>query len=277
MFTSARLRIAFFFFVSIVGIATFWFWAGKWPMPQAYYDFADQRPMVGIPHALNVLSNLPFILVGVLGIVYLCSDRSRRAGVFLEPIERAPYWAYFIGLILTGIGSSYFHANPCNETLTWDRAALAITFMALFTSILAERVHVDFARWALVPLVLAGIGSVLDWDYTERIHDGDMRWYLIVQFYPLIILPALLLFYPTRYTHGSDLLASLLCYGLAKGLEYFDGQVYTGAGFVSGHTLKHIVAAMAGGFILLMIWHRQERAQKVETGHIANLATATVV
>jgi len=257
MFNSARLRITVFLLVSLVAIVSFWVYKGPLPMNQDYYKFADQRPMVGIRHALNVLSNLPFILVGILGIVFLCSARSRRAGVFLEPMERTPYWVYFIGLILTGIGSSYFHANPCNETLTWDRAGLAITFMALFTSILAERVHVAFARWALVPLVLFGIVSVFYWDYTERIGNGDMRLYFIVQFYPLFILPILLLFYPTRYTHGGDLLASLVCYGLAKALESLDGQVYTGAGFVSGHTLKHIVAGMAGGFILLMIWHRQ--------------------
>ena len=80
-----------------------------------------------------------------------------------------------------------------------------------------------FARWALVPLVLFGIGSVFYWDYTERINQGDMRLYFIAQFYPLFILAALLLFYPTRYTHGGDLVASLLCYGLAKALESLDG------------------------------------------------------
>lgn len=258
MFNSVRLRLAVFFVVSIVAIVSFWFWAGPLPQDQEYYKFADQRPMVGIPHALNVLSNLPFIVVGILGIAFLGSERSRR--VFIEPNERMPYWIYFIGLILTGIGSSYFHANPCNETLTWDRAGLAIAFMALFTSILAERVHVAFARWALVPLVLFGVASVFYWDYTERIGRGDLRLYYIVQFYPLFIVAVLLLFYPTRYTRGGDLLASLLCYGLAKALEILDTQVYTGAGIVSGHTLKHLVAGLAGAFILLMIWRRSPRA-----------------
>jgi hypothetical protein len=254
-----RLRIAVFVLVSIVAIGAFWFGAGPWPQDQKYYEFADQRPMLGMPHALNVLSNLPFIVVGVLGVAFLCSERSRRAGVFLEPMERGPYWVYFIGLILTGIGSSYFHANPNDATLTWDRAGLAITFTALFTSILAERVHVGCARWALAPLVLFGIGSVFYWDYTERIGEGDLRFYFIAQFFPLFILPALLFFYPPRYTHGGDLLASLLCYGLAKAVEILDRQIYTGAGFVSGHTLKHIVAGLAAGFILLMLWHRQPR------------------
>jgi hypothetical protein len=259
MFNSLRLRIAVFLFVSTVAIGGFWWYAGPIPQRQSYYDFADQRTMLGIPHAHNVLSNASFIVVGVLGIVFLCSARSRRAGVFLEPFERRPYWVYFIGLVLTGIGSSYFHAYPMNATLTWDRAALAITFMALFTSILAERVHIASARWALVPLVLFGIGSVFYWDYTERISAGDLRFYFIVQYFPLFIIPGLLLFYPPRYTHGGDLLASLLCYGLAKALEGLDKEVYTGAGFVSGHALKHLMAGLAAGFILLMLWQRQPR------------------
>ena len=259
MFDSQRLRVVVFLIVSIVAIGGYWLYAGPTPQIQSYYDFADQRPMLGMPHALNVLSNLPFIIVGVLGIVFLCNERSRRAGVFLEPTERRPYAVYFIGLVLTGIGSSYFHANPTNATLVWDRAALAITFMALFTSILAERVHEACARWALVPLVLCGIGSVFYWDYSERNGTGDLRFCFVVQFFPLFILPGLLLFYPPRYTHGGDLVASLLCYGLAKALEILDRQVYTGAGFVSGHTLKHIVAGLAAAFILLMLWHRQPR------------------
>jgi hypothetical protein len=256
---SQHLRVAVFLFVSVAAIGCYWWYAGPTPQIQSYYDFADQRPMLGVPHALNVLSNLPFIVVGLLGIMFLGGQRSRRAGVFLQPMERRPYWVYFIGLVLTGIGSAYFHANPTNATLTWDRAALAITFMALFTAILAERVHVTCARWALAPLVLFGVGSVFYWDYTERIGAGDLRFYFIVQFFPLFIVPVLLCFYPPRYTKGGDLLASLLCYGLAKALEILDRAVYTGAGFVSGHSLKHVVAGLAAAFILLMLMRRQPR------------------
>jgi hypothetical protein len=262
MFQQQRLRTVVFLAVSIAVVGVFWIAAGPIAQDQAYYNFADQRPMIGMPHAMNVLSNLPFIVVGVLGIVYMCSKRSRRAGVFLEPVERWPYWVFFVGLVLTGIGSSYFHANPNNATLIWDRAALAITFMALFTSILAERVHVCFARWALTPLVLFGVGSVFYWGLTERIGAGDLRFYLIAQFFPLLIVPVLLVLFPARHSHGGDLLASLICYGLAKALEILDSQVYTGSGFVSGHTMKHVVAGLAAGFILLMVRRRQPRESK---------------
>lgn len=258
MVSDVRIRAGAVLVLSVTAISLFWIYAGPITQDQAYYDFADQRPMLGLPHALNVLSNAPFVIVGVLGLAFLWSERSRRPGVFIDAGERWPYWVYFIGLVLTGLGSSYFHADPCNATLTWDRAGLAITFMALFTSILAERMHAVCARWALLPLVLFGVASVLYWDHTERTGAGDLRAYLIVQFYPLVILP-MLLWYPTPYTHGGDLLASLVCYGLAKALEILDRAVYTGAGFVSGHTLKHLMAGLAAAFILHMLAVRQRR------------------
>ena len=262
MLHSLRFRIGLLILVSASLISAFWVYSGPLPQPAAYHDFADQRPMLGLPHALNVASNLPFVVFGVMGIVFLLMTRAGEGQAIVEPAERMAYWVFFVGLVLTGIESSYYHANPINETLAWDRAGLAITFMALFTTILAERVHVRCARHLLWPFVLFGVGSVFYWDYTERIGAGDLRLYFIAQFYPIAILPLLLVFYPPRYTHAGGLLASLLCYGLAKGLEILDQQVYTGTSIVSGHTLKHLVASLSAGFILLMLWQRRLRVPK---------------
>lgn len=272
MIQSVRVRLVGFVMVTILAIGGLIVLVKPFAQPLAYHNFADQRPMVGIPHALNVLSNAPFIVVGALGIAFLLSARSRRSGIFVEKDERWPYWVYFVGLVLTGIGSAYYHANPVNGTLTWDRAALAITFMGLFTAILAERVHVGFARWALAPLVVLGAASVFYWDWTERVGAGDLRFYFSVQFFPLLLLPLLLVFCPPRYSHSGNLLASLMCYVLAKGLEKLDAQVYTDTGFVSGHTLKHLVAGLSAGFILLMLWQRHPRTLPAETA-AARLAT----
>lgn len=259
MFQSLRLRLLTFAAFSVLAIGGFWFYLGPTPQPLIYHDFADQRPLMGVPHSLNVLSNLPFILVGLVGLVFMASPASRRPGVFVEAIERWPYWVYFVGLTLTGVGSAYYHADPNNATLVWDRLPLTLAFMGLFTAILAERVHVALARWLLWPLVLVGAASVFYWDWTESVGLGDLRFYLIVQFFPLVALPFLLLLYPPRYTHASDLLASLLCYVLAKICEGLDRQLYTGAGFVSGHTMKHLIAGVAAGFILFMLWRRRDR------------------
>jgi hypothetical protein len=261
MIRSLFWRVALLVGVSSLLTAGYWLLFGPTPQPAWYHNFADDRPMLGLPNALNVLSNFPFVLFGVMGLAFMASRFSRRPGIFLEPSERWPYWIYFVGLVLTGLGSSYYHAYPNNQTLVWDRIGLAITLTSLFTGILAERLHPACARWLLVPFVLLGIGSILYWDWTERHGVGDMRLWFTVQFLPMLVLPMLLFLYPARYTRSGDLLASLLCYGLAKGVEFLDKQIYSSAGFVSGHTLKHLIAGFSAGFILLMLWKRQPRQE----------------
>lgn len=265
MIQSLRVRIVLAIVISLGTIGAYWLLTPPLAQAAEYHHFADQRCLMGVPHTLNVLSNLPFILAGAAGVWFMSSPRSHRAGIFLERYERWPYWIFFIGLILTGIGSAYYHADPTNARLTWDRLPLAITFMALFTAILGERVHVAASRWLLVPLVLLGAASVFYWDYTERIGAGDLRFYLAVQFFPLLMVPILLALYPPRYSGAGDLVASLLCYGLAKILEILDHQVYAGSAFVSGHTLKHIVAGFSCLFIITMLWRRQPRVAYAET------------
>ncbi|MBI2803535.1 MAG: ceramidase domain-containing protein [Planctomycetes bacterium] len=255
VFQSVRVRVALFSIFSLVLIGGFFVLWAPIPQPQVYHDFADQRPLAGLPHSLNVLSNLPFVLVGVAGLAYL----ARRPSVFVDESERWPYWVYFIGLTWTGIGSAYYHANPNNATLVWDRLPLTVAFMGLFTAILAERIHPGCANWLLGPLVVLGAASVFYWDWTERHAIGDLRPYFVVQYFPLIALPFLLLLYPPRYTRTADLLASLLCYGLAKLCELLDREFYSVGALVSGHTVKHLIAGLAAAFILLMLVRRQPR------------------
>src|SRR5262245_46712761 len=115
----------------------------RFAQPQWYHDFADQRPLLGIPHALNVLSNLPFVAVGVLGVLFVASPAARRpGGPFLEASERRAFAVFFAAVALTGIGSAYYHAEPGNDRLLWDRLPLAVAFMALFAATIAERISV---------------------------------------------------------------------------------------------------------------------------------------
>lgn len=162
-----------------------------------------------------------------------------------------------MGLALTGIGSSYYHANPNNSTLTWDRMPLTIAFMGLFTAILAERLCWQLSGWLLGPMVVLGIVSVVYWHMTELQDAGDLRFYFVVQFFPLLALPVLLLAFPPRYTGTTDLAAMLACYVLAKILEIFDREIYAEGRLVSGHTLKHLVAGLSAYFVLFMLKRRR--------------------
>lgn len=230
----------------------------RYPQPLWYHDFADQRCFWCVPHALNVLSNLPFVVIGVLGVRFLRRPEVWQPGrVFLEPAERYPYLVLFIFVGLTGFGSAYYHWDPSNARLMWDRLPLAVAFMALFAAILGERVQPCLGSWLLLPLTVLGAASVIYWHQSEIHGDGDLRFYLLVQFFPLLCIPLLLLLFPARYTRSSDLVGALAWYVGAKVLEALDKQIFAQGQLVSGHTLKHLLAAVTAYLILHMLRKRK--------------------
>jgi hypothetical protein len=224
----------------------------------AYHQFADQRTLLGIPHCFNVVSNLPFLVVGVLGLRFVLSREAvRPGGPFRQPAERWPYLLFFLGVGLSAFGSAYYHLAPTNDRLLWDRLPMAVAFMSLFAAVLGERVGVKFGLGLLPVLVAAGLASVLYWHTTEVRGQGDLRFYYLVQFYPMLAMPLLLLFFPPRYTRTVDLVAALGWYVLAKVCEHpLDGPIYGLGHWVSGHTLKHLAAAAAAYWVLRMVRER---------------------
>lgn len=228
------------------------------PIPQdlAYHRFADTRAWVGVPNALNVLSNAGFVLVGALGLAFVLGAAS-AGRAFQEPGERWPYAVFFGGLLLTGVGSAYYHWAPDNARLAWDRLPLAITLMGLLAATIAERVGVTVALRLLGPLVAVGVGSVAYWRWTEQQGAGDLRLYALVQFCPIVAVPLMLWWLAPRYTRGGDLLAAAATYAAAKVPELLDGSVLSATRVVSGHTLKHLLAALAGYWVLRMLRHRR--------------------
>ncbi len=232
------------------------------PQPLWYHNFADRRCLLCIPHTLNVVSNLPFLLVGIWGVC--CLLRTKPLQGFQDPSERWPYVAFFAFIALTGVGSAYYHLDPNNDRLLWDRLPLAMAFMALFAIIIAERINRRVGMALFVPLVVLGGASVVYWHATEVWGRGDLRFYLLVQFYPLLALPIILFLFPPQYTRTSDLYGALACYVLAKVLEVLDKPIYSQGQIVSGHTLKHLVAAVSPYLILHMIQRRRPLAGERE-------------
>jgi len=227
------------------------------PIPQdpAYHRLADSRPWACIPNALNVLSNAGFLLVGALGLAFVARGGGRHA--FLEPLERWPYGVFFGGLLLTGVGSAYYHWEPGNARLAWDRLPLAITLMGLLAATITERIGVTVGSRLLGPLVAIAAGSVIYWHWTEQRGAGDLRLYALVQFYPVVAVPLMLWWLPPRYTRGSELFAAAATYAAAKVPELADGWILSATRAVSGHTLKHLLAALAGYWVLRMLRHRR--------------------
>jgi len=248
---SNRLRLAAMAFAVFTALAALWLLLRP-PIPQSmsYHDFADQRVLFGIPHFWNVVSNLPFLLVGVAG----CSYTLRSRTAFLTDGERWPYFCLFLGVGLTAFGSAYYHLAPDNARLVWDRLPMAVAFMGLFSGILAERLGLRFGLTMLPVLQVVGLGSVLYWHFTD-----DLRPYYFVQFYPALAIPFLVLVFPARYTGTGYLLLALLFYVLAKIAEYpFDAPLFSALGYtLSGHTLKHLLAGVCTYWFLHMLWRRR--------------------
>src|SRR5579862_9155469 len=227
------------------------------PQSEAYHKFADQRALLGIPHCLDVLSNLPFLVVGVAGIAFVL--RQPAPGV-ASPRPSIEFWAYlifFIGVALTSVGSAYYHLQPGDARLVWDRLPMTVAFLSLVAAALAERVSARVAAWLLGPLLAFGVWSVFYWRGTQAAGHGDLRPYVLVQFGSLLALLLLLALFPARNTRGSDLLVSLGFYVVAKILEVCDRAVFALGHFVSGHTLKHLAAALSAYWILRMLQLRR--------------------
>lgn len=223
------------------------------PQPLSYHNFADHRGWLGIPNFGDVVSNLPFAIVGIWGLIVLFTLNTVK---FADPRERWLYLVMFAGLVLTAFGSGYYHLAPSNARLVWDRIPIMIVFMALVAAVISERVSVG-AGLALFPMLQAvGVGSVLLWHAGEMHGHGDLRLYAAVQVYAILVL-LLLLLVPAKYTRGSDFAVVVGFYVLAKILEEADRQVFTLGHIVSGHTLKHLAAAAAGYWILRMLQHRE--------------------
>jgi hypothetical protein len=97
-----------------------------------------------------------------------------------------------------------------------------------------------------------GLLSLVVWRTT-----GDLRSYVWVQFFPCLVLPLLFWLTPARYTRTRDWVIAAGLYAVAKVFEFTDALVYSAGGLMSGHTLKHLIAAAACFMILRHFQKRQ--------------------
>lgn len=248
---------------------------------ETYHNFADKRSLFDIPNYFNVVSNLPFLLVGALGIYHVlhfrkasaaprpaAADRTSETPVskeatFIDSKERWSYCAFFVSVAMTAFGSAYYHLDPRDGTLLWDRIPMAIGFMALVAATVSERISVKAGTQMLVPLMTLGVGSVVYWNLTQKHGYGDLRPYVLTQFGSLLVVLLLVALFPSRYTHRTDLAAALAIYGAAKIFEAADHLIFALDSIVSGHTIKHIAAATSAYWILRMLRRREVLTAKI--------------
>jgi hypothetical protein len=252
---AGRRARAFGVLAPIIAAAVLLLIHGPIPQDPDYHRFADQRVLLGIPHAGDVLSNVAFLLAGVPGLALLW--RKPLAGVFASRAERISYLFFFAGVSLTAFGSAYYHFAPDSQRLFWDRLPMTLGFLSLLSSVIAERVSPRLSSLLLWPLLALGAASVLYWRLTQDAGGGDLRLYALVQYGSALVIALLLLLFPPRYTHAGLFWAVAGAYALAKLCELFDAPILRISGVVSGHSLKHLFAALSAGLVFAMLWRRR--------------------
>ena len=214
-----------------------------------YHKFCDSDTIFNIPNFWNVVSNIPFLIIGLIGL-YKSTTLSKN---------NIQYILFFLGISLVSLGSGYYHLNPNNNTLVWDRLPMTIAFMSLFSIIISEFIDLKFGLKLLFPALLIGLLSVIYW-----IAFNDLKIYILVQFYPVLAILVILIFFKSKYNLTIGYWMLLLAYIIAKFFEYFDYQTQSILKLLSGHTLKHLVISIG----ILSLLYSYIKRKKVKT--IAN-------
>lgn len=249
--TSKRLWV----FLALLATAVAGVFLGLDALPQnpAYHDFADTRTIYAVENFWDVISNLPYLFVGLFGLFQTMRYRNDR-NKFIDRRETWAAYVAFTGIFLVCFGSSYYHLIPENGRLVWDRIPMTIGFMGVFSMMISERVDVKWGVRLLPALVILGAGSVLYWNWTEAAGAGDLRLYGVVQYLPLFVIPLMIWVYPPRYTGIYNLFIVLAFYGAAKLFEAYDQEIFRySAEMVSGHTMKHFASGFGTAFLVRYI------------------------
>jgi hypothetical protein len=235
--------------------AAMWLLLGPLPQDPAYHLFADVRTCFGfIPRAGDVLTNLVILAAAFYGLLL-------RPRMNIAPDERPATDLLIVGAFLTAAGSAYYHWDPRNSTLVWDRLPMMLMIPPILVLVLADRVNPAFARRALVPLTVFSLASVLWWAFSEAIGEEDVQLYFMVRVLPAVAILLAVVLRPSRYTGTGWLVGAIVGEGVIVTFERLDHQIFalTG-GLASGHNLKHVAVGITLVCVFNWLARRRPRA-----------------
>jgi len=251
MIANHKLKLGSLLLVIAMGII-FVFCMDAIPQDPCYHLFADSRDLLSVPNFWNVVSNIPFLIIGFFGMYFSIQKKQNR--IHFKLLRNN--FVFFLGIFFTGIGSAYYHFHPTSQTLVWDRLPMTISFMAFFSIIIGEFICVRSGASILMPLIAIGLLSIIYWQITASKGQGDLRFYALVQFLPLLLIPFILLMFKANGEIKIYVWLILLMYLMAKFFEATDVFVFDRTNFISGHSIKHIIAAV-GPFIFLIVFNKK--------------------
>src|SRR5882757_7365183 len=225
---------------------------GPIAQPLHYNEFADGSAVFGIHHAAAVFSNAGFALVAIWGWMTL---RPRRTSDQLRA-GWPGYRLFLIGLFLTAFGSGFYHLAPDNARLIWDRLPIGLACAGLLVGVRGDTQPGLKTEIEAIVLGLYAVASVAWWVYTDSSGAGDLRPYLLLQVLPLVLIPLWQAIHRAPRADRIAFAAAMVLYVLAKIAEVLDHEIANVFGFVSGHTLKHLIATMATAAVVCGLTRR---------------------
>jgi hypothetical protein len=213
------------------------------------HPFVDARALWGMPNVMDVCSNAPLMLAGLIGLLTLRGKRLPRATGHAMAM-------FFAGLLLAGMGSAWYHWAPDASGLVVDRMGMSVTFAGAIAVALAERVPQRAAQTSLVAILATAIVSAA----LPFTHGNVLPW-AVVQFGGM----ALILWAATQTrlvdSVGVNLGALIAIYALAKLCELNDATLFHVSGeSISGHSLKHGVAAWAACPVIVALMRQNAQS-----------------
>lgn len=226
-------------FIGLLALAVF---APPLAQSASHHAFADGRAFGGIPHAMDVLSNLPFVAWGLAGLACL-----RRGPQPQVPTAWGRHAAlFFTGLLVTAAGSTWYHLRPDDAGLLIDRLGMVLAFAGLLGLAVGDRISDRAGRAMAGAVLLLGPLAAFIWAWS-----GNVLPWAVVQFGGMLLACLLALRAPVHAGLAVRLGMVVAIYGLAKLFELADHAIFDATGgLVSGHSLKHVAAACAAWPVL---------------------------
>ncbi|CAN7068530.1 unnamed protein product, partial [Brassica rapa subsp. trilocularis] len=218
-----------------------------------HHVFADKRNfMAGVPNTLNVMTNFPFLIIGVLGFV-LC-----LGGSFFNISLKGEIWGwtlFYASVSSLAFGSAYYHLKPDDNRIVWDTLPILIAYSSLFSSFLVERAGERVGLSCLVLLLFISVFSVA----YARVFN-DLRLCLTFQLIPCLVIPVMTVLLPPKYTHSRFWLLATAAHAVSKIEGLADSKIYNFNGYtISGHSLGHLCSALAMVLLTVMLLYRSIR------------------
>jgi hypothetical protein len=220
--------------------------AHSMPQPRAYHLFVDARTCLGIPNFFNAASNLGFLAAGLGMLIFLYARRAKFAEMFIERGEPWLFVVLYAATLMVTFGSGYYHLAPDNASLFWDRLPMTLVASAFVGTIIADRFGARAGVWSLAVLFALSCGALAYWLATQSLAHDNVWPYIATVYGGLAFAVVAMALFPSRYTHARAAWISVAIYIIAMAFDtWLDAPLYAAGAILSGHSLKHLLAAVA--------------------------------